>query len=219
MSILTLILLVVQLTCKASNDFDRLPKPPVKYRYFAVEFEDTHQILGSCSEVKNTSPKSRCIIRINHKYSRKFVASDFSQQIIGSGSIIQKSIDNGIRSVTILTAFHIIVPQTDLTFGAFISLNVFTILVAILPLIICIRKTDRQHLKKIFLFFLCYSLVCSCIVYWCILFIYPFMFNSSFRLSVLSNDINRLKSELLEIQCKIKSSKMIFSRSWWDDIG
>ena len=216
--ILTLILFLVELICEASNDFDRLPKPPVNYRYFAVEFEDSYRILGSCSEVKKTSPKSRCILRITHNYSPKFVASEFSENTEGTGTIIQKSIDNGIRSIIILTAFHTIVPQTNLTFRAFLGYNSAVILLIVLPLIIYVRRIDRQHLKKFVLFFSCYSFMSSCIVYCVIVFMHSVLFNSLFQLTLLSDD-NRLIIESSQIQCEMKSSKMFFFVNWWDDIG
>src|ERR1700722_6202250 len=90
-----------------NNDFDRLPTSPVNYRYFA-EVDQTHRILGSCSEVKTTSPMSRCILKIVHKYKPKYLSIAFAEELVGTGIVIYKSVDNGEPYVIILTAFHIV---------------------------------------------------------------------------------------------------------------
>ena len=221
-SVMTLIFLAVQWTCEAHSLVYRVPQPPVKYQYLAVEFENSQKTLGSCSEMKNTSPKSRCIIRITHRYSSKsmlFDFDDFPEKIVGSGVIIQKSIDNDIRSVTILTAFHIIVPQPNWSFGLFLVFYLLFSPLILLPLIIYIEKREHQGCWKIFVVLFCQSVLGACVHYCCMLFTYPFLFNSSIRLSVSSSDINPFDRNLEKIQCEVISSKMILSRSWWDDIG
>lgn len=219
---MALIVLAVQWTCEARSLVYRLSQPPVNYRYFAVESENSQQILGSCSEMKNTSPKSRCIIRINHRYSSKpmlFDLIDFYEEIVGSGVIIKKSTDNDIRSVTILTAFHIIVPQSNWPFGVFLGLYFLLVHLMLPPLIIYIGKREDQRWWKIFVLLFCHSVLCACVHYSCTSFMYLLLSNSSIKLSVSSSDIDRFKSDLAKIQCEVISSKMLLSRSWWDDIG
>ncbi|CAF1653323.1 unnamed protein product [Adineta ricciae] len=214
-----LILFWCQIQSQARNNFDRLPKPPADYRYFVEEFGNVYKIIGSCSKVKNTSPKSRCIVRINHEYSSKLLTSGVSEKIIGSGVVIQKSFCNDNRIITVLTAFHVVVPQVAFTFKSFIGFYLTTTVFIILPTMIYIRKTNPQHLKKMLLFLIVYCSVCSGIVYCFGLFVYPFLFHSYYRLNILFNDMDHLKNEVLEMHCQVKSSAFVFSTNWWDDIG
>ncbi|CAF4920806.1 unnamed protein product, partial [Rotaria sp. Silwood1] len=94
-----------------NDNFDRLSKPPVNYRHFVEQAGKTYKILGLCSEVKLTEPMSRCVIQIGHKY----MSINFAQESTGTGVIIFKSIENYISSIIILTTFHVVVPQMDLT--------------------------------------------------------------------------------------------------------
>ncbi|CAF1411424.1 unnamed protein product [Adineta ricciae] len=192
-----LILFWCQIQSQARNNFDRLPKPPADYRYFVEEFGNVYKIIGSCSKVKNTSPKSRCIVRINHEYSSKLLTSGVSEKII---------------------AFHVVVPQVAFTFKSFIGFYLTTTVFIILPTMIYIRKTNPQHLKKMLLFLIVYCSVCSGIVYCFGLFVYPFLFHSYYRLNILFNDMDHLKNEVLEMHCQVKSSAFVFSTNWWDDI-
>ncbi|CAF3647044.1 unnamed protein product [Rotaria socialis] len=113
----------------SDDDFDRLPKPPVNYRHFVEQAGKTYKILGSCSEVKLTEPMSRCVIQIGHKYMLKYMSINFAQESTGSGVIICKSIENYISSIIILTAFHVVVPQMDLSFFTFMVITFLTTLI------------------------------------------------------------------------------------------
>ncbi|CAF1673197.1 unnamed protein product, partial [Adineta ricciae] len=155
-SITILILFWCQIQSQARSDFDRLPKSPADYRYFVKEFGSVYKIIGSCSKVKNTSPKSRCIVRINHEYSSKLLTSGVSEKIIGSGVVIQKSFCNDNRIITALTAFHVVVPQVTFTFKSFIGFYLTTTVFINLPTMIYIRKTNPQHLKRMLLFLIVY---------------------------------------------------------------
>ena len=119
-SIAILILFSCQMQSQARSDFDRLPKSLVDYRYFVEEFGDVYKIIDSCAKIKNTSQKSRCVVRINND-----------------------------RIITILTAFHVIVPQVTVTFKSFIGFYLITIVFIILPTMIYIQKINPEHLKKI----------------------------------------------------------------------
>ena len=199
------------------TDFDRLPTPPVNYRYF-VELDQTYKILGSCTEVKTTTPMSRCIIKIVHKYKPRYLSIQFAEELIGTGIIIHKSTD-GAPYLVILTAFHIVVPQLDLNLLTFMLYIFITISVGIIPIIIYYSSVVYQHLCKFLFGLISYVIICSCLVYYVLIVTYPFLFDSSFQITLLSNNKNSIRSETSQVNCELISSNFVLSFTWWDDIG
>ncbi|CAM4851708.1 unnamed protein product [Rotaria magnacalcarata] len=172
----------------ANNGFDRLPKSPVNYRYFAGEVDQTYKILGSCSEVKATVTMSRCIVKIDHKYKPKYMSISFAEELVGTGIVIFKSTENDVPFVIMLTAFHIVVPQLDISFVSFVIIASSTTFMATSLLLTYYSFINYQQIIKIVFGLVLYSIVCSCIIYIFMLKIYPFIFDSSFRITVISNE-------------------------------
>ena len=199
----------------SNDDFNRLPTSPVNYRYFA----EVDQILGSCSEVKTILPMSRCIVKISHKYKLKYLSIAFSEELVGTGTVIYKSVDNGELYVIILTAFHIVVPQLGLSLLTFMTSTLLTIFVIITPIIIYYSSIVYQHRCRILFGLILYIIISSCLVYHVLLVIYPFLFNSFFQIILLSNNKIHTRSESLQIKCELISSNIVLSYTWWDDIG
>ncbi|CAF3677362.1 unnamed protein product, partial [Rotaria socialis] len=185
----------------SDDDFDRLPKPPVNYRHFVEQAGKTYKILGSCSEVKLIEPMSRCVIQIGHKYMLKYMSINFAQESTGSGVIIFKSIENYISSIIILTAFHIVVPQMDLRSLIFYS------------------SVISQQLFRVFCGLIIYMTICTCFMYYIILMIYPFLFESLFRIRLVPGGKNDFNMGSYSMDCQLISSRLILSKDWWDDIG
>jgi hypothetical protein len=200
------------------NGFDRLPTPPVNYRYFAEVYQ-TYKILGSCSEVKTTVPMSRCILKITHKYKPKYLSISFAKDLVGTGIVINKLIDNNEPYVIILTAFHIVVPQLDLSLFTFMILSFSLICLSSIPIIIYYSSVIYQHLCQILFGLISYIIICSYLVYYVLLMIYPFLFNSSFQITLLSDNNIKTRSEASHIHCELISSNLVLSYTWWDDIG
>jgi hypothetical protein len=215
--IISLLLLFKQSV--SNNDFDRLPKPPVSYRYFANEVDPTYKILGSCSEVKSSTPISRCIIKIDHRYKPKYLSIIFANELVGTGIVIFKSSDNDKSDIIILTAFHIVVPQLDLKLIPFMLISFSTISTISIPLIIYYLSVIHHQLCNVLFGLIFYVLISSCVIYYIILIIYPFLFNSFFRITILSDNKINFKSEVSQLHCDLLSSKLVLSHTWWDDIG
>ena len=201
----------------SNDDFNQLPTSPVNYRYFA-EVDQTYKILGSCSEVKTILPMFRCIVKISHKYKIKYLSVAFSEELVGTGTVIYKSIDNGEPYVIILTAFHIVVPQLNLSLLTFMTISFLMIFVTITPIMIYYSSIVYQYLCRILFGLILYIIICSCLVYHVPLVIYPFLFNSFFQIILLSNNKIHTKSESLQIKCELISSNIVLSYTWWDDI-
>jgi hypothetical protein len=202
----------------AYNEFDRLPTPPVDYRYFA-EVDPTYKILGSCTEVNTTAPMSRCILQIVHKYKTKYLPSTSVEEQVGTGIVIYKSTENDKSYIIILTAFHIVIPQLNLSLLTFVIISFSTICLLSAPILICYLSVVYQHLCKILFGFIPYIIICSCLTYHVLLVIYPFLFNSSFQITLLSDTPISNRSELSQIHCELISSKFVLSYTWLDDIG
>ncbi|CAF1931760.1 unnamed protein product [Rotaria magnacalcarata] len=203
----------------ANNEFDRLPKSPVNYRYFAGEVDQTYKILGSCSEVKATVPMSRCIVKIDHKYKPKYMSISFAEELVGTGIVIFKSTENNVPFVIILTAYHIVVPQLGISFVLFVIIASSTTFMATSLLLTYYSFINYQQIIKIVFGLVLYSIVCSCIIYIFMLMIYPFIFDSSFRITVISNEKTHLNLRSPRIDCQLISSKLSLSNAWKDDIG
>jgi hypothetical protein len=60
------------------------------------------------------------IVNIRHKYKLKYVSISFHEEVVGSGIIIHKSIDNDNPYIIILTVFHIVVPQLESSLLGFV---------------------------------------------------------------------------------------------------
>jgi hypothetical protein len=118
-----------------TNDFDRLATLPVNYRYFA-EVGQSYKILGSCNELKMTVSMSRCILQIVHQYTPKLFSINFAEEAIGTGIVISKSINDDQPYIIILTAFHIVVPQFDLSLSIFIIISFSLMCILIIPILI-----------------------------------------------------------------------------------
>ncbi|CAF4404654.1 unnamed protein product [Rotaria magnacalcarata] len=203
----------------ANNEFDRLPKSPVNYRCFAGEVDQTYKILGSCSEVKATVPMSRCIVKIDHKYKPKYMSISFAEELVGTGIVIFKSTENNVPFVIILTAYHIVVPQLGISFVLFVIIASSTTFMATSLLLTYYSFINYQQIIKIVFGLVLYSIVCSCIIYIFMLMIYPFIFDSSFRITVISNEKTHLNLRSPRIDCQLISSKLSLSNAWKDDIG
>ncbi|CAF1081441.1 unnamed protein product [Rotaria sordida] len=212
-----LILLVEQSI--TNDDFDRLPKPPVNYRHFVEQVGQTYKILGSCSEVKFTEHISRCIIQIGHKYMPKYMSINFAQESTGTGVIIFKSIKNDISSIIILTTFHIVVPQMNLSFFTFAIITFLTTLIILIGSLIFYSSIISQQLLKVFCGLIIYMIICTCFMYCIILMIYPFLFESLFRIRVVSGGKTDFNIGSYSMNCQLISSKLILSKDWWDDIA
>ncbi|CAM4843340.1 unnamed protein product [Rotaria magnacalcarata] len=204
---------------KADDDFDRLPKPPVNYHHFVEQAGKTFKILGSCSEVKLTEPMSRCVIQIGHKYMLKYMSINFAQESTGSGVIIFKSIENYISSIIILTAFHIAVPQMDLSFFMFAVITFLTTIIILIGSLIFYSSIISQQLFRVFCDLIIYMIICTCFMYDIILMIYPFLFESLFRLCLVPGGKNDFNMGSYSMDCQLISSRLILSKDWWDDIA
>ena len=204
---------------ESNDDFQRLPKIPTNYRYFVGEFDKTYRILGSCTDMKKTVPMSRCIIKINHRYKLKYLSSSVVNRLIGSGTIIFKKMENNIPMITILTAFDIVVPQLDLRLYSFIVFSSLVTSMINMPLVFYYRTSINKYIGKMLLLFFPYVVILSCIIYYLICIIYPFMFNSSIEINLGIDDQIRLRSRAKQIQCEVISSRLILSNTWWDGIG
>jgi hypothetical protein len=88
-----------------------------------------------------------------------------------------------------------------------------------IPLIIYYLSVIYHQLCKVLFGLIFYILISSCIAYYIILMIYPFLFNSVFRITILSDSKISLKSEASQLHCELISSKLALSYTWWDDIG
>ncbi len=138
--------------------------------------------------------------------------------IVGTGIVIYKSSDNGEPYVIILTASHIVVPQPDISLLTFVLISFSTICLATAPIIIYYFSVLYQHLCRLLFGLISYLIICSCLMYYILLVIYPFFFNSSFQVTLLS-DNQIFKSQLSQINCQLISSNLVLSYTWWDDIG
>jgi hypothetical protein len=201
-----------------TNDFDRLATLPVNYRYFA-EVGQSYKILGSCNELKMTVSMSRCILQIVHQYKPKLFSINFAEEVIGTGTVISKSINDDQPYIIILTAFHIVVPQFDLSLSIFIIISFSLMCILIIPILIYYSSVVYQYLCRICFSLVLYIIIGSCLVYYVISIIYPFFFNSSFRVMLsLDNNMDK-RSKALQVSCELISSKFVISYPWYDDIG
>lgn len=203
-------------TISSNDDFDRAPSTPVNYRYFA-EADQTFKILGSCDKLKTTAPMSRCILKLIHKYKSKYIPITFAD-LVGTGTVIHKSNKNGQPYVIILTAFHIVVPQLDSSISFFMLVYYSSFCVIIIPTIICYYSVIYHYLCKLISILMIYMIITSCFVYCIMLFIYPFLFNSSFQVNLLL-DKKQFQSGRPIINCNLISSNLVFSTTWWEDFG
>jgi len=183
------------------------PQSNINYRYFVIQRGDKFKFLGSCNEVRLTSPMTRCIVKIYHKYD--LFEIDINE-MTGTGIIIHKN----DYSIVIVTAFHVIIPQYLLTLNEFIILNVFVLL---LVSFLCYIKVDLFNRTSL-IFIIFYSFFCCTLFYILLAYLYPLLCTSSFEIEICNNDSNnRLPSD--DLECQVLSSKTTFSQAWWEDIG
>ena len=203
-----------------SNDqILRLPKLARNYRYFVEEIDQTYRILGSCTNMKKTEPMSRCIVQVRQRFRLKYLSMATDDQMIGSGVIISKRIDDRSRMISIVTAFHIVVPQFDYALYSFVLIPLLLIAFTTIPLAAYYRASITYHIGKLFLIFFVYVIISACIVYYLISMIYPFMFNSSVKVYFGIDEKIRSQGKTKQIYCELISSRLFLSNAWWDDIG
>ena len=86
--------------------------------------------------MKKTKPMSRCIIQVRHsinKYQLKYLSRSMDGQMIRSGMIISKQIEDRSRMINVVTAFHVGVPQLDYAFHSFILISLLPIAFVTIP--------------------------------------------------------------------------------------
>ena len=203
----------------ANEDLNRLLKPPVHYRHFVVQSGQSYKIVGSCSELKLTEPMSRCVIQISHKYIAKYISINYVQELTGTGIIIYKSIENDISSIIILTAYHIAVPQMDLSFFTFTAITFLTSMIILMGSLIQYSSIILPQLLRVFCSLIIYMVICTCFMYYILLTIYPFLFESLFKIDLAAGRKNDFNIESDLINCQLISSRLALSKDWWDDIG
>jgi hypothetical protein len=189
------------------NIIHHSPIPVVKYKYFVVQHGDKFKLLGSCSNVQATSPMSRCLVKIYHKYD--FFQMDINE-MKGTGIVIHKNNDY----ILIVTAFHVIIPQYILTFNQFITMN-FVTLIAVL--VSWYFKLNLSMLR-LFIYAMLYSLLCCTICFLLLAFFYPMLCVSSFQIETVNKKSENQFSSM-DLECQVVSSTWTFSQAWWDDIG
>ena len=183
------------------------PRSNINYRYFVMQRGDKFKFLGSCDEVQLTSPMTRCIVKIFHKYD--LFEMDINE-VTGTGIVIDKN----DHSIVIVTALHVIIPQYLLTLYEFIILNVF---VSLLLSFLWYYKLDSFNCTLL-IFIIFYSFFWCALLYISLAYLYQLLCTSSFQIEPCNNDSNnRLLSD--DLECEVLSSKTIFSQAWWEDIG
>ena len=201
-----------------NDEFDRLPTPLAEHRYF-VYCNNDYKLLGSCTNIDNSVPISRCVVRIGHQYQVTFLSSIPSEENVGTGTIVSKSNENDQRSITIVTCFHVIVPKFVMNLPQFIVAVLLLIVLGLIPGLIFCSSTTRRYKCYIFCAVIAYVIICSPIVYYLLVLIYPFLSNSSFEIRLPIAESMDVLFELSQLNCELISSRLIFSSSWSDDIG
>jgi hypothetical protein len=138
--------------------------------------------------------------------------------VIGTGIIIHKAMDNDNPSIIILTVFHIVVAKLEFTLLTLIG---FAVLLSVVPGVVMLYRYSSMGFAYMFKIILClvlYVTVGSCLIYYLVLMMYPFLFNSIFEISLSDKKINR-EAETSQIKCQVVSSRLALSYTWWDDIG
>ena len=78
----------------------------LNYRYFA-DIGQRYKILGACNGINNNASTSRCVVQVIHKYRMKFLVATSPNELVGTGIIIDKFVENDqSSSIVILTSFH-----------------------------------------------------------------------------------------------------------------
>lgn len=200
------------------SELDRLPTPPVDYRYFA-DIGQRYKILGTCNGLDNTAPMSRCVVQVIHKYRMKFLVATSPNELIGTGVIIDKFVEHGQSTIVILTSFHIVTAQFDMNFLTFLVVSFSTVCLTATPAFFYYSSIIQRCFCRILCILIVYIILCSTFVYCILLLVYPFLSTSSYQIKLSSISTMNDKSSLSRSGCELITSGLIFSNSWFEDIG
>ena len=209
---------MVLVNTTSNNELDRLPSPPVNYRYFG-DIDQRYNIVGTCNEIDNTAPMSRCIVQVIHKYRMKYLVATSPNEMVGTGIIIDKFVENDQSSIVILTSFHIVTAQFDMNFLTFLIVSFSTISLAAAPAFFYYSSIIEKYFCIILWVLIVYIIFCSSLVYYVLLLVYPFLLNSSYQIRFSSISTMNDKSRFSQFGCELITSRLIFSNSWFEDIG
>ena len=133
--------------------------------------------------------------------------------------IISKRIEDRSRMISVVTAFHVVVPQLDYALHSFILISLLLIALVTIPFAVYYRAFITHHICKLFLVLFLYVIISACIAYYLISIIYPFMFSSSIKVHSGIDEKTRSQGRTKQIYCELISSRLVLSNAWWDDTG